>query len=150
LAITLTHTGAVMGELGGYLRFTNRGPGPCRLSGWPTVIAVNTALRGAPARRAVHGMALAGWQRPRSLPVLELPPGASGYAVVAAADIPGRGVKPCPHYRWLDIAPPGDARRVTVSAWLPNDAASLPACLAFNGKPDVQVSAVVPISALPH
>jgi Binding-protein-dependent transport system inner membrane component len=103
----------------------------------------------APARRAVHGMMLGGWQRPRSLPVLELRPRASGYAVVAASDIPDRGVKPCSHHRWLEIAPPGDARRVTVSAWLPNDDAYLPACMAVNRKPGVQVSAVVPRSALP-
>jgi hypothetical protein len=95
-------------------------------------------------------MMLGGWLGPRSLPVLELPPGTSGYAVVAAGDVPGRGVRPCAHYRWLDIAPPGDARHVTVSAWLPDDDAYLPACLAFNRKPDLQVSAVVPRSALPH
>ena len=146
----MTHAGAVTGELGGYVRFTNRGPGTCRLSGWPTVTAVGPGTGRAVARRAVHGMMFGAWQYTSSLPAVVLRPGASGYVVVENGDNPVYGTAPCAHYRWLDIVPPGNARGTRVSAWLAVDDAYLPACTAFNGKPEIEVSAIVPRSDVAH
>ena len=95
LAITLTRKGvAVMGEVGGYLRFTNRGPAACQIGGWPGVTAVTAAGRTIAAVRAWHGMMLGGWQYTPPLPVLRLAPGAAAYAVLAAGDHSARTTRP--------------------------------------------------------
>lgn len=150
LRITVTHAGAVTGDLGGYVRFTNRGPGTCRLSGWPTVTAAGAGAGRAVARQALHGMMFGAWQYRRSLPVVVLRPGVSGYAVVENGDNPVYGTTPCPHYRWLDIVPPGNVHGTRVSAWLADDDAYLPACTAFNGRPEIEVSVIVPGSDVAH
>ena len=144
----MTHTGAVTGEVGGYIRFTNRGTAPCRLSGWPKVIAVNAAGKPTTVRRALHGTMIGAWQYVPPLPVLRLRPGASAYAVVAAGDNPVYGSSPCPSYRLLRITPPRNSQQVTLSAWLPNDVTYLPACTGFNGSREIEVSAVVRLSDL--
>lgn len=148
LAIAMTHTGAVTGELGGYLTFTNRGPSPCRLSGWPAVAGVLPSHTPVPARRASQGMMLGGYRASRPLPVLRLRPGMSAYAVVANGDVPVHGTRPCPHYRWLRVTPPGNSRSVTMSAWLASDATYLPACRSWDGAPELMVSPVLSLSVL--
>ena len=46
LTITLTHKdAAVMGEVGGYLRFANDGTTTCQIGGWPAVTAGRPAGR---------------------------------------------------------------------------------------------------------
>ena len=46
LTITLTHRdAAVMGEVGGYLRFANDGTTTCQIGGWPAVTAVTAEAR---------------------------------------------------------------------------------------------------------
>ena len=37
LKISLTNTGALAGQAGGYLKFTNDSGTPCRMSGWPVI-----------------------------------------------------------------------------------------------------------------
>jgi len=37
LKISLTNTGALAGQAGGYLKFTNNSGTPCRITGWPAV-----------------------------------------------------------------------------------------------------------------
>jgi hypothetical protein len=59
LTITLTRRGvAVMGEVGGYLRFANSGPATCQIGGWPAVTAVTAAGKTITAVRARHGTML--------------------------------------------------------------------------------------------
>jgi Domain of unknown function (DUF4232) len=151
LRIALTHTGAVTGVEGGYLRFVNRTRGDCGISGWPTAIAVEANGRTIKAHHAVRGTMLGGWSYRSPLPVITLKPGASAYAVIENGDNPVQNpTKPCPKARRLRIAPPRDVRLVTLSAWLRNDKTYLPLCMAYNGSPELDVSAVVPLSALPH
>jgi hypothetical protein len=149
LKIALTHTGAVTGVEGGYLRFTNRSDASCRISGWPTVIAVEPTGRTVEAHRALHGMMFGGWTSRSPLPVMTLKPGDSVYAAVEDGDNPVQSPrKPCPTARWLRVSPPGDSQRTRLSAWLRNDGAFLPLCTAYSGSPELAVSAVVPLSAL--
>jgi hypothetical protein len=148
LKITLVHTGAVTGELGGYIRFTNHGTAACRLTGWPTVVAVSPSGKHVAAAAARHGLMFGGWQYPAPLPVLELRQGSSAYAIVAAADHSTNGG--CGSYRILKVGPPGAAHQVSLSAWLRNDATFLPACTTSTGSAALWVSAVVPLTDLPH
>jgi hypothetical protein len=150
LRITLARTGAVTGVEGGYLRFTNRGASECRLSGWPTAVGVEASGKTIKAHHAVHGTMLGGWsyKPPASIP---LKPRASAYAVIEDGDNPAQNPsQPCPTARRLRVAPPGDSRQVTLSAWLPNDRTYLPLCTAYNGTPELEVSAVVLLTSLPH
>ena len=148
LTITLTRKGAaVMGEVGGYLKFTNRGPA-CQIGGWPGVTAVTAAGRTIAAVRARHGMMLGGWQYAPPLPVLRLAPGAAAYAVLAAGDHSARTTRPCPAVRWLRVTPPAGSGHVTLSARL-YGRVYLPACTSFRGTTEIQFSAVVPLADLP-
>jgi uncharacterized protein DUF4232 len=150
LRISLTRTGAVTGVEGGYLRFTNRSARECRIVGWPTAVAVEATGTTVRAHHAIHGTMLGGWSYRRPLPIT-LKPGRSAYVVIENGDNPVRNpTKACPTARWLRVAPPGDSRQVTLSAWLPNDRAYLPLCMAYDGSPELDVSAVVSLSSLPH
>jgi len=142
LRITLARTGAVMGEEGGYLRFTNKNETVCRISGWPIAVALEPSGKNVWSHHAVHGAMLGGWSNNRPLPVMTLRPAASAYAVIAGVDV-GSRTKLCPSARWLSVSPPGDSRRARLSAWLRTDRTYLPLCGLY-------VSAVVPLSALAH
>ena len=149
LTITLTRTGgAVTGEVGGYLRFANHGPA-CQLTGWPTVLAITAKGKTMPVARALHGTMLGAWQRPRRLPILQLKPGASAYAVLAAADQPVGNANRCLDVRFLHVTPPASAGHVTLSARL-YDRVYLPACATAGESTGIEVSAVVPLDDLAH
>lgn len=150
LEITLVHTGAITGQLGGYIRFTNRRPDACRLTGWPTVVAVSPGGKRVLAADARHGLMFGGWQYAAPLPVLKLKQGSSAYAVVAAADHSANGGGRCGSYRHLRVGPPGATRHVSLSAWLRNDLTYLPACTTSTGSAALWVSAVVPLTDLIH
>ena len=150
LKVGLTNTGALGGQAGGYLRFTNDGATACRMHGWPVVVAVTAAGQATTLRHAQSTM-YGAWQAPASLPVLNLKPGQSAYAVVAASDHPAGSAGNCPApYVRLRVSPPGRSGRVVVSAWLPGTGAYLPACPAIDGSPTGEVSAITPLSGLPH
>jgi len=150
LTITLTRRGAaVMGEVGGYLRFANNGPAACQIGGWPAVTAVTAAGKTIRAARARHGLMLGGWRYVPPLPVLRLAPGAAAYAVLAAGDHSARTTRPCPVVRWLRVTPPAGSGQATLSARL-YDHVYLPACTSFHGTTEIQFSAVVPLADLPH
>jgi Domain of unknown function (DUF4232) len=150
LTITLTRKGAaVMGEVGGYLRFANSGRATCQIGGWPAVTAVTAAGRTITAARAWHGMMLGDWQYAPPLPVLRLAPGAAAYAVLAAGDHSARTTRTCPVVRWLWVTPPAGSGHVTLSARL-YGRVYLPACTSFRGTTEIQFSAVVPLADLPH
>ena len=55
LKISLTNTGALAGQAGGYLKFTNNSGTPCRMTGWPAVIGLTASGTGdAPAAHAIE------------------------------------------------------------------------------------------------
>jgi hypothetical protein len=150
LKAALTNTGALGGQAGGYLRFTNDGSAACQLHGWPAVTAV-TAAGQATALRHAHSTMYGAWQEPSPLPTVTLAPGGSAYAVVAAADQPAGTAASCPApYVRLRVAPPGGSGTIVVSAWLPGARSYLPSCAAINGSATGEVSAITPLSALPH
>lgn len=150
LAISLVRTGAVMGQEGGLLRFTNVSKSVCRVSGWPTVIAVRPDGTRIASQHAVGGTMLFGWSwwRGRPLPHIRLRHGASGYAILAAGDTPSSpnpGTKipaSCPKARRLIVTVPRTSTTTTLSAWLPGDLTYQPLC----GHP--QVSPILPLSRI--
>jgi len=149
LQVRLTHTGALGGQAGGYLRFTNDSTTTCQIEGWPAVIALTAAGKATTLKHAQSTM-YGAWHVPAPLPVMKLQPGDSAYAVVAADDQPaGAASCPAPYVR-LRISPPGSSASVVISAWLPGAGTDLPACAAVNGSPTGEISAVTPLSSLPH
>jgi len=150
LAVTLTHTGAVGGQAGGYLTFTNKGGGSCRLTGWPAVTGVSKAGTGGALARAQSTM-FGAWQFTSPMPVIDLAPGQSAYAVVAADDNPVGKAASCPApYVELRVAVPGSSAGATVSAWLPGADSYLPTCESVSGKPTDETSDIVPLTSLAH
>jgi len=132
LAISLVRTGAVMGEEGGLLRFTNGTRTACRISGWPVVTAVEAGGRTISSTHATGGMMLFGWNglAGRALPRLKLAPGGSAYAILASGDTPiGKNPPPsCPTARRLIVTAPESRGTANLSGWLRSDATGLPLC----------------------
>jgi hypothetical protein len=155
LKITLTDTGALGGQAGGYLRFTNGSGTACSLTGWPVVAGLTASGKLTVFRHARSTM-YGAWQYSAPLPVLTLRPGSSGYAVVAADDLPAgaRATCPAPDVRLRVSAPgssaPGSTRGVLISAWLPGARSYLPACPSATGAETGEVSAVTTLARLPH
>jgi hypothetical protein len=158
LKITLTNTGALGGQAGGYLRFTNSGGSACSLTGWPVVAGLTAGGKATEFRHARSTM-YGAWQYSAPLPVLTLRPGSSGYAVVAADDLPAgaRTSCPAPDVRLRVSAPgstsgstSGSEHGVLISAWLPGARSYLPTCLSAAGAQTGEVSAVTTLARLPH
>jgi hypothetical protein len=150
LRIALTYTGALGGQAGGYLRFTNDSHGTCSLTGWPAVAGVTangTATTFRHARSTMYGA----WQYSPPLPVVALRPGSSGYAVVAADDLPvgSQTTCPAPDVR-LRVAVPGSNSSVLISAWLPGARSYLPTCRSISGAETGETSAITTLAALAH
>ena len=79
----------------------------------------------------------------RGIPVVTIAPGRRADAVFTVSDNPGPGKATCPPpFRRLRVTPPGNARSVVVSAWLPYYGQFLPSCTA------IEVSMVVAASEL--
>jgi hypothetical protein len=149
LQVRLTHTGALGGQAGGYLSFTNDSAATCQMDGWPAVVAL-TAWGKATTLKHAQSTMYGAWHVPAPLPVMKLQPGDSAYAVVAADDQPaGAASCPAPYVR-LRVSPPGSSGSVVISAWLPGAGTDLPACAAVNGSPTGEISAITPLSSLPH
>ena len=150
LKISIIDTGALAGQAGGYLKFTNLSHARCRMSGWPAVVGL-TAAGNATRLRRLQSTMFGAWHSTSPLPVVTLQPGDSGYAVVAADDQPAGGNTRCPApYVRLRVSPPSDAGNVTISAWLPGAGSYLPACPSANGSPAAGTSAMTTLSSLPH
>jgi Domain of unknown function (DUF4232) len=149
LTITLTHTGALGGQAGGYLSFTNDGTTTCQLTGWPTVVA-QTAAGSATTLKHAHSTMFGAWQEPSPLSVVTLQPGGSAYAVVVSDDHPAGTSTNCPaSYVRLRVSPPGSSASRVVSAYLPGAEIYLPACTTASGSPSAEASAITPHSGLP-
>ena len=150
LKISIIDTGALAGQAGGYLKFTNDSRTPCRMSGWPVVIALTAAGRASRLRNLQSTM-FGAWHYTSPPPVITLRPGDSAYAVVAADDQPAGVSTRCPApYVRLRVSPPGDSGNVTISAWLPGAGSYLPACTSADGSPTAGTSTITTLSSLPH
>jgi Protein of unknown function (DUF4232) len=150
LKVSLSNTGALAGQAGGYLKFTNQSQTPCRMSGWPVVVAVTAAGTATPLQHARSTM-FGAWHYTAPPPVMTLKPGDSAYAVVESDNQPAGNSTDCPApYVRLRVSAPGDSGNVTVSAWLPGARSFLPACTSASGSPTVQTSTITPLASLPH
>ena len=150
LKISLTNTGALAGQAGGYLKFTNSSGTPCRMSGWPAVIALKATGQATRLRHLQSSM-FGAWHYTAPPPVLTLQPGESAYAIVAADDRPAGDNSRCPApYARLRVSPPGDSGHVVISAWLPGAATYLPACPSVTGSPTAGTSTMTTLASLPH
>lgn len=118
LRITLPRRFAGLGHVNGDLRFTNISGSTCRLSGWPTVVAVEPSGKTVRARRISARAAWAlNWPAHRAVRPVVLDRGQSAYAEIDGGDLPpGDGSKACPTARSLRVGAPGQAR-VTLSAY---------------------------------
>jgi hypothetical protein len=150
LRISLVNTGALAGQAGGYLKFTNDTGTPCRISGWPSVTGLTAIGQATPLRRLQSSM-FGAWHYTAPPAVITLTAGDSAYAVVAADDKPAGSNTACPApYVHLRVSAPGDSRTVTISAWLPGAVSYLPACTSADGSPTAGTSAITTLSNLPH
>jgi Protein of unknown function (DUF4232) len=150
LKITLTHTGAVTGHVGGYLKYTNVSKAPCSLSGWPVVVGLTAAGQSTTLVHAQSTM-LGAWRYVSPPPTLTLAPGAAAYSVVAADDQPVAAATSCPPpYTHLRVSPPGSSGDAVISAYLPADKTDLPSCLTASGSSSAVTSTITPLSSLAH
>jgi len=150
LKISIIDTGALAGQAGGYLRFTNDSGTLCRMSDWPAVTGL-TATGKATRLRNLQSTMFGAWHYTAPPPVVTLRPGDSAYAVVAADDHPAGGDTHCPApYVLLRVSPPGDSGSVTISARLPGAGSYLPSCTSAHGSPTAGTSAITTLSSLPH
>jgi hypothetical protein len=150
LKISLTNTTALAGQAGGYLKFTNNGSTPCRMTGWPVVTGL-TATGQATRLRHLQSSMFGAWHYSPPPPVVTLQPGDSAYAIVAADDKPAGSSTRCPApYARLRVSAPGDSGNVTISAWLPGARSYLPSCASANGSPTAGTSTITTLSSLPH
>jgi hypothetical protein len=144
LKIELVHSGAAAGTVGGYVGFTNRAGASCRLTGWPTLLAV-TASGASTTARHVRSTMFGPRPSVKGIPVVTLQHGQRADIVFTGGDNPGPGKTTCaPGYRYLRVTPPGNSHAVLLSAWLPWLNAYLPNC----GR--IEVSMVVAASSLYH
>jgi uncharacterized protein DUF4232 len=150
LKVSISNSGALAGQAGGYLRFTNDSQTPCRMTGWPVVTGLTAAGTATLLQQAQSTM-FGAWHYTAPPPVVTLQPGDSAYAVVAADDHPagGQGRCPAPYVR-LRISPPGGSGSVVISAWLPGAGSYLPACTSVNGSTTAETSTITTLSSLPH
>ena len=150
LKISLTNTGALAGQAGGYLKFTNNSGTPCRMTGWPAVTGLTAGGQATRLRHLQLSM-FGAWHYSAPPPVVALQPGDSAYAIVAADDKPAGSSNRCPTpYARLRVSPPGDSGNVTISAWLPGAGSYLPSCASANGSPTAGTSTITTLSSLPH
>ena len=150
LKISIIDTGALAGQAGGYLKFTNDSQTPCHMSGWPVVIGLTAAGKTTPLRHLQSTM-FGAWHYSAPPPAVTLGPGDSAYAVVAADDQPVGGNTRCPApYVRLRVSPPGDSGNVTISAWLPGASSYLPACTSADGSPTAGTSTITTLSSVAH
>ena len=150
LKVSISNSGALAGQAGGYLRFTNDSHTPCRITGWPVVTGLTAAGTATLFRHAQSTM-FGAWHYVAPPPVVTLQPGDSAYAVVVGDDHPAGNNAHCPApYVRLRVSPPGSSGSVVVSAWLPGAQSYLPACTSVSGSPTAETSTITTLASLPH
>ena len=147
LHVWVTHSGAALGTVGGYLAFTNRGLTPCGLHGWPKLEALRPGASTTAVRvRATMVGPYKGGIGPyvRGVPLVRLGHGQTAVAAFTAGDNPGPGRTTCPpSYRRLRVTPPGNTASAVVRAWIAYYGHDLPSCTP------IEVSMIVPARDLP-
>jgi hypothetical protein len=99
LRTSALHYGAAGGAVSEVVAFTNTGSGPCSLTGYPGVAALNDrGLQVEQARRQLHAM-LGGQFAGTQVQTVPLEPGQLASATVEGSDVPaGAGASGCPAY----------------------------------------------------
>jgi len=149
LHLSVTHTGAALGTVGGYLAFTNEARSACSLQGWPTL----TGLRPGASTTAIHVREtmfgpytyVQGVPREvRGVPTVLLRHGQTAVAAFTAGDHgPGPTGACPPPYQHLRVTPPGNATSALLPAWIAWYGHNLPDCTR------IEVSMVVSASGMP-
>jgi hypothetical protein len=124
---SLIDAAAALGNLGVRVVFTNTSPSACALEGFPSVTAVTAS--GSTTTASAMQSSMYGPNPGPVTPVVMLP-GAAAEAEIGGSDNPPDSETRCPApYRWFDVAAPGIAQSVTLSAWVPFLDAYFPSCI---------------------
>jgi hypothetical protein len=107
LAVSTGGTDAGSGHRSLVLLFSNTGRQQCRLTGYPTVTALDQGGGSTPARHTQAGY-LGGLAAGRKPPVVTLNPGQTASAMVEAMAFDPDTGNACPPYVTLLVAAPGD------------------------------------------
>ena len=115
------------------LAYTNVSAARCSVAGWPRVVARDSTGR---ARIAIRTGMLPTFQpelrngsRAPGVPTVVLSPGESAYSFLAADGVYSDSSRSCPKYVRLYVAPPRNARTVSLSGWVAaNLNGFIPAC----------------------
>ena len=125
LSIAVTNTTAAMGNVGGYLMFTNRSASPCVLEGAPELTAFTEA--GFPTVARVERNV--GTPFPDANPALiTLAPEDHAFAAYGGSDNPGERPACGPPYHVFHVSPPGDPAVVEMSAFNTSLGLDQPSC----------------------
>lgn len=135
LKITLVRGGGEGGIASGDIGFANISGTPCRMSGWPALVAITA---GGARQAARHVLTTEFGPVISVVPVVTLAPGARAEAVFAASD------SSCANgsYQRLSVTAPGTSGSATISAYLPYLGTYLPACGPISVTPVVPASAI--------
>lgn len=140
LKISLVHTGAAAGTVAADLLFTNESDVPCKLAGWPAVIAVDATGSTGAMHLLTTEFGPTGIQLP---PIVTLEPGRAAAAVLVGSDVYGScGTGKPQTYRQLRVSPPGNSRGVDLSAWFPSLGRYMPKCGPLHVTPVVPEASI--------
>jgi uncharacterized protein DUF4232 len=129
LSIVVTNTTAAMGNVGGYLMFTNRSAGPCALAGAPKLIALTAVDAPTVARVELN----VGTPFPDAHPqVIILAPGDRAFAAYGGSDNPGDKPTCGPPYHLFHVSPPGGSEGVDMSAFNASLGQDQPSCAGIS------------------
>jgi hypothetical protein len=138
LGIRVVRTFAAGGTAGGVLGFTNHSRSRCRLSGWPTFVAIEAGGRSLTGVN-VEGT-MFGPYGIHGVPIVTVPVGGQADAVFAGGD--GAATACPPPFRYIRVGAPKAKVTVVLSGWLPYLDAYLPSCTRTSVSPVVQPSAL--------
>jgi Protein of unknown function (DUF4232) len=124
LRLAPTFYGVAAGQFIQTLTFTNVSAHACRISGWPSIVGVET-------RRVVQGP-----EGARPFKTVTLRPHAAASFDVFGADWDNRTNRPCPRTKALVVTPPGSSDRIRVFAKVPNCPGGLEVAPLIAGRTD--------------
>jgi len=119
---------AGQGYQGAVILFTNISPVTCTLTGYPVVVAVDSANTQTPLQETVSGPLGGVPQGSSVIPVVHLGQDDSASATIEASAHPASGRGTCPRYTTLLIGLPGGSPVFQLPATLPDVGLALSAC----------------------